>query len=449
MEMCSRTAKANKGVLMLLFITFCLILPLYFHGNPHSLYFTQFGSRISKDSLRKENSRRLKHAELYFKKIDDTMNNKDNPSEMNKGKIDVAIVVITTSRNRHQIDTYEPKYLTQTLMKLYELREVFMNNTIPPPKDQSSSYDESSRLPLESDDLYNNIDWKPTQMAQQVPSVGAQSYNTHLSVCNVDHDIASYEEAKLMEKVIPVVNRFPKLHLSMLHVLEKEKQDYVFCLNHSLQLNPRYVLLLEDDAYPLDNLFPVLFHTIQSQLDSHSARGYMYAGPRKEIAFVKFFHPERLQSYLSGDLYRLLQLLALSVTLSSCVVLIYSVIFIDRKLSIYITWALWTLYFMALLVAIGHPNVAQLRTHFVPYLYSVRPAPSCCTPAMLFPAKTAFSVINYMHSKECSNGYGKDSVLDDLLRDLELNALYVEPNVFQHIGMYSALKTTFVDPILV
>ena len=434
-----RIAKAYKGIFILLFITFCLILPLCFHKNPNSLYFTNFGSSISEDSLRKENSRRLKHAEVHFKKMRDEMNSNKH-FNTNKGRIDVAIVVITTSRNRHKIDEYEPKYLTQTLMKLYELRDVFMNNATP----AASSFNESTRLKTESDEEDNNLKWSPNR----IHSLRAQiSHNVPISVCNVDHDIASYYEATLMESVAPFVNRFSKHHRSTLHVLEKEKQDYVFCLNHSLQLNPRYVMLVEDDAFPLDNLFPVLFHTIHSQLDAHIARGELHEGPRKEIAFVKFFHPERLQSYFRPDLYRPLQLFAMSVTLSSSVVLIYSVICKYRELSIHITWALWTFYFIALLVAIGHPNVAQLRSIFEPYLYSCRPAPSCCTQAMLFPTTTAVSVINYMQSKECSNGYGKDSILDDLQRDLGLQALFVEPNVFQHIGMYSTLRKLLVDPL--
>ena len=442
MDMYISITNSYKSTLFLLFVTFCLILPLYLHDNPHSLYFAKFGSNISKDSLRKENSRRLKHAEVYFKKIADEVNSNES-FNMNKVRIDVAIVVITTSRNRHRIDKYEPKYLTQTLMKLHELRDVFINKARP----EGNYLNESTRFRSKSDGIYNNFIWSPKETALGNHSFGAQSYSVHISVCNVDHDIASYEEAKLMESVTPFVNRFPKRHRSKLHVLEKEKQDYVFCLNHSLQLNPRYVLLVEDDAFPLDNLFPVLFHTIQSKLDSHIARGDFYAGPSKKIAFVKFFHPERLQSYFKGDLYRPLQLIALSVILSSGVVLIYSSIFTDRKQSIYITWALWTFYFMTVLVAIGHPNVAQLRTFFAPYLYSVRPAPSCCTPGMLFPTNTAVSVINYMQSKECSNGYGKDSVLDDLQRDLELNALFVEPNVFQHIGMYSTLRKILINPM--
>ena len=109
---------------------------------------------------------------------------------------DIIISVITVSRNRHarMLDGYEPYYLTQVVWKFLELLH--------------------------------------TAQASGFP------YHVKLMLCNVDPDPQYYKEAKDLSKYVPVFNRFSKLTLHMGHPLEKEKQDYVFCLNSSLVHNP-------------------------------------------------------------------------------------------------------------------------------------------------------------------------------------------------------------------
>ncbi len=59
-------------------------------------------------------------------------------------------------------------------------------------------------------------------------------------ICNVDFDPASYTEAYNLSSIVPLVNRFNKTTLPLIHTLEKEKQDYVFCLNQTVKYNARW-----------------------------------------------------------------------------------------------------------------------------------------------------------------------------------------------------------------
>lgn len=409
MECVHRIWKNYKTAIIIVALTFGLILPILLHHVSHSVYFIQWGSSRTKAAMKIYNNERIEWARRELKRIRPP-DKSALYSETDVLDLDLTISVITMSRNRHQIDDYEPRYLTQTATKLYKLRQEFMRSSI-------IKYD---------------------------------NFSTVITICNVDSDIKSYQEDNELSWLVPHFYRNKNLYLSMDHVLEKEKQDYIFCLNQSLTMNSRYVLLVEDDAFPHDEAFHVLVHTIRNHLDSHSARGNIYKGPKQPFAFVKFYHPERLLNYLAPDVYRVVELLSLAFVVGSFVFQFQRLIFLDRTVtSLNMLWCSWIVYWILVFICIGHPNVIELKAYFSPHLYSVRPAPSCCTPAVLYPSARAPEVISFMNSKQCYNNYGKDSILDDLLKNSSFRALYVEPNIFQHIGMYSALKSTFVDPVLV
>jgi len=72
---------------------------------------------------------------------------------------------------------------------------------------------------------------------------------------------------------------------------EKEKHDYAFCLRQAAH-NVKYVLIVEDDALPMNESLSVLSRLVTghwtSRPDSHIAAQRFY---------VKFYHPIHLQGY--------------------------------------------------------------------------------------------------------------------------------------------------------
>lgn len=177
----------------------------------------------------------------------------------------------------------------------------------------------------------------------------------------MDSDPLNYKELKNVSQFVNVINKYSKLTLSTEHVLEKEKSDYAFCLQSTLKTNTSYVLLVEDDAYPLDSLFPVLDHTIKFRFNFTYARGELVKSSER-LAFIKLYHPERILNYLNGyEPDRLTELFAAGLLISSILTAITKRYF---KESFYSLYVLWVLYVMGVVFCIGRANMLEiLRVH--------------------------------------------------------------------------------------
>ncbi|ELT91931.1 hypothetical protein CAPTEDRAFT_143815, partial [Capitella teleta] len=238
-----------------------------------------------------------------------------------------------------------------------------------------------------------------------------------------------------------------------LHSLEKEKQDYITCLQHALNAtNASYVFLIEDDALPSSDLFLVLHHTIQLHLN-HNYHHNEFHAPDANTAFVKFYHPPRLLSYIALESERLSELLALACVLGTLVTVVYwrssSPLTSTPSSDLYISWIVNIMYFALLALAIGRANIQQLRHWCSPYFYSYTPAPSCCTPAVLYPREAARQVSGFLNQTLCKKNFGKDSALDMFLHTTNWKSFLVQPNTFTHIGQYSSIRKKLVDPFVV
>ncbi len=75
--------------------------------------------------------------------------------------------------------------------------------------------------------------------------------------------------------------------------LQKEKQDYVFCLEMCLRISPSaaFVVLPLDDAPPRSDFMENL-EDVVSQLEFLRKRRFRSRG---DVAFVKLYHPEHLR----------------------------------------------------------------------------------------------------------------------------------------------------------
>ena len=278
--------------------------------------------------------------------------------------------------------------------------------------------------------------------------------HVHLSVCNVDSDPDSYKEAQRLKSLIQVYNRFSKLSLSMDHPLEKEKADYVFCLKKSLELKPRYVLLIEDDALPEEDFFPVLQHMIHTRLDNHYVGGSLLPNPDPGV-YIKLYHPDRLLGFISPESDRVPQLLSFGLVFGTIVALIYTRQTWEDQSSEPRNWQVWQnwlwffIYFVLVALAVGRVNLIQFRRLFSPNLYTLVAAPECCTPAMLFPNEGALQVATMLERVKCKMGYGKDAAIWRWRKTNKITGYMVQPNMVTHIGLYSALRTAILDPFIV
>lgn len=384
--------------------TLFLFLPLILRDVKHSMFYKVSSEEKQQLLLQQDNNLRIQEANSFFSEFINVTDKLSKAVDHSQLVYDISVSVITVSRNRIMTHPrYEPKYLTQTVGKLLFLLQNYLKSE---------------------------------------PKTGLK--NISMFVCNVDSIVSSYREAKELERFVPIVNRFDKRHLSIVHPLEKEKEDYLFCLNKSVHYYPaKYHLMIEDDAFPKDDMFKVLHHIIETQFDFKTRRGTLFTA-RNDALFVKLYHPERLLNYSSLEIQRLLELISISSILTTLTVLAINFIFNigTKRLAV---WIIVLVYFVCSLLEIGRVNVNQFRHLFSPYLYFLSPAPSCCTPAILYPNNTVHKVISYLTDMHCNHNFGKDSILDRLISEEKMPAYLVEPNSFQHIGALSAIRSAVVN----
>lgn len=271
---------------------------------------------------------------------------------------------------------------------------------------------------------------------------GPQCEGHQLFLCNVERSV-SHGDAKLLSRHVPVANRYEGTEDDYgddpsTNSFEKEKQDYVYCLESSLQTyNPDYVLMVEDDAVPEEQIFPVLEHLLRARL----------AEPRlRDALYLKLYHPERLQRYVNPEPMRILEWVGVGMVLGPPLAWAYAR-FAGRPAFGWPVLLFFSLYSMGLVELVGRHYFLELR-RLSPALYSVVPASQCCTPAMLFPAPAARRTLTYLSQVYCHQGFGKDMALYSLLRAKGERAYVVEPNLVRHIGLFSSLRYNFHPSLL-
>ncbi|CAM4559568.1 unnamed protein product [Lepidochelys olivacea] len=261
---------------------------------------------------------------------------------------------------------------------------------------------------------------------------GPRCRSHQIFLCNVEQEPGSHEDARLLGTFFAMVSRYKNWEdpNASVNQFEKEKQDYAFCLEQSLlAYSPEYVLLVEDDAVPEEEIFPVLQHLLLARLSKPHL---------KDALYLKLYHPERLQRYINPEPMRILEWLGLGMFLGPLLSFVYS--WVSGRPGL--TWPIvlfFALYSMALGELVGRHYLLELR-RLAPALYNVVPATECCTPAMLFSAPSARRVLGYLQELHCRRGFAKDIALYSLLRTKGEKAYVVEPNLIMHVGMFSSLR---------
>lgn len=260
---------------------------------------------------------------------------------------------------------------------------------------------------------------------------------TQLFICNVDRKPSSHEDAVSLNRIFHHTERnntdsqyitADPQHIHTNH-FEKEKQDYIYCLEETLlSFRPEYVLLVEDDAVPEADIFQVLNYLLLLSFPGTPLGGALY---------VKLYHPERLQNYLNPEPMRILEWVGVGMFVGT----IFSLLYARASSQTRPTWRtvlFFALYSMVVVEMFGRHYLLELR-RLSPSLYNLAPATECCTQAMLYSTSSAQRVLDYLSKVKCKSGFAKDIALYSVLQQTEEWALVVEPNLVQHIGHFSSL----------
>ena len=387
--------RQHKLVIPICMLTFFVVLPLVLKENAYSPYNKWLGTKSNASTRLK--LYKLLNDKKYFEDVVylARMPNSTRKKLLNwdsGAKYKLLVTLITTSRRHHgsaSEELYSPNYLTQTVARYAQIEE-------------------------------------------QRPS--HQLTDIKLVVCNVDY--STHEEVNLLSSVVDVMQT--RVHKAeRIESFELEKRDYANCLKQSLQYNADYILLVEDDALPhfnlLDRLDHLFFHRV-TRLNN-------------EFGFIKLFHPTRLNGYISPEINRLVELAAMASLIEHAFTFILYILKINRSSS-FSQRMIRFLYFLLVLLAIGRINIQHLRA-LSPYLYRLVPAPSCCTPAIVFTPSSALRMVQYLESVKCSKRFHKDSAMDAFTKVTGLQTWFFEPKLYTHIGVYTTRSDSIVDPQIV
>ena len=214
----------------------------------------------------------------------------------------------------------------------------------------------------------------------------------------------------------------------------RQKDDFIVGLETALQYNSTYVLMMEDDALPSENLLKDLRFVLK-----HKMR-WKFLKKRSDWAFLKLYYPEKWQGYGWPELPELILIGALAGCLGVWVELKFRNRRRNKKLSLCFTFIMWTVYVILVVYTVGRAHWIELRK-LSPFMYSVVNAPGCCTPCHLYQRTYARDLANFLKSVHCNDTYPVDIAVDDFAKESNLERYLVMPNMVSHIGVHSSLSS--------
>lgn len=371
-------------------VTFCIILPLCCHQLLYSYFFIKslYLESMSEEVLQASLSRGQEA--LHFWQSASAVTTASRFSEITQNP-ELLVTVVTVRRN----EGWDFHYLLQVMWTLSSI----------------------------------------------VESCGEQRC-AEVLVCDVDTGPQENQDAKLLEGHFRVIQRSPqeqqKIREQRINTFEREKRDYVFCLQKGWELvKPKNMIVLEDDALPRRDFFKVVKNLLSRRFAFLSL-------------YIKLYHPERLQRYWNPEPYRILEWVGLGLVGATALLLSFPY---WNPFSFSFTLSVshllfFTLYFMAVAELLGRHYLLEVR-RLSPQLYAVSPATECCTPAMLYPGNASLRVAEYLDASSCAKGKAKDMVLYQMARTIPGERSYsVEPNLITHIGAFSSVRPNPSKPKL-
>ena len=306
-----------------------------------------------------------------------------------------------------------------------------------------------------------------TQVMTQLHHVIAKYHPTDTVfpfMCNVDNNPNSHQEALYLGNYFPNVTKiYSTLYKQSKTygsdgVKEREKQDYVFCLEAAMQYKADYVILMEDDSYPNDDFYQVLEHIIKTKLETKIERGERLEN-NERWGWVKLMIPYSLTKY-HRNWFFFYQWIALAFFTSGICCLVFEIyikcmttphssdnsktclsIMCNTSSTFALVFAFT--YFLWIIWMIGRPYYIQMRTFSSPHLYALEPGTSCCTQAVLYRPEEIPGIVDYLRKTICSPSLPLDFALDEYREAVKMKQYLVSPNIFSHIGFYSSIRQAF------
>ena len=403
------------------------------------------------------NKQRIQTAIDYFQQLHADKPRRDRLNQLLQpahGK-DLAITIVTIDRLQSKFST-RPSYFTQTVARLLQKVEQYYQREDGDDDDQEEEEEEDRITKLSIELTFCVVDFLPVQNRE----VEFVRNSTGLQV------VMRFDNGTIA----------PANYLQLTNRFEREKQDYVFCMNSTRSRQPRFTLVLEDDAPPMYDYFNILENLLKQSRQNHHGSDYNMFNLSSSVLFLKLFHPDSLLQFHALDAERIPQLLALA-TLMTLLSFLVMVLLANRR-SICILAAATTstatnqrfhplhfaeishiyqrdfwpnfaqifIYFALMALVIGRPNVVfHYQQSLVKHLnmVSLVPAPSCCTPAIIYPQQSLPIVVDFLDKTPSHERYAKDGILDDLRHSIESagkKAWLVQPNLHSHVGQFSVVR---------
>ncbi|XP_046545157.1 post-GPI attachment to proteins factor 4-like [Haliotis rubra] len=278
------------------------------------------------------------------------------------------------------------------------------------------------------------------------------SRRTFVFVCNVDLNPEAHTEAAFLKKYLPFSERYGLTSFKLEDndqiqnnfstyrtkknesKYEKETWDYSYCLNVAKSFDPEYVLMVEDDAIPHEDLGNVLKYTLGNHLTDNTKS----APQRKEFAYLKLYYPERWQGY-AYEALKILELVSVGCV-GGGVTIAASELFVKNRRYSYKSklshFLLGMLFFILTAEFVGRQNIMEIR-RLSKYLYTFRQASGCCTQAVLYPSAIVDPLTTYLTT--LTSFEHTDISIYDFTQQTSIPTYQLEPNLFYHIGMQSTL----------
>ena len=373
-------------------LTFIVILPILFRNSPNSLYFVGWSTQRLVEKATDANQLRFREAIRYLNGLDVNKTRAFYGALQQQEAIDLAVAVVTVKRTggKHSLG-----YLTQVVT---ELDKIFKRDV---------------------------------------------NFKKVMFICNTYAGPGPHDEAEALARYFPVETRFPRgsIEHAIRDIFEKEKRDYVYCLQKALQYPTNHVIIIEDDAVPRRELLDVLKYVLDNRVEKKYISGDTVA---QDWAYVKLFYPDRWLGYTRNCL-QLLELASIGVVGGTLYLLAALWFFprpsydLSRLRKKYKTFLCGALYCILVAVTIGRQNVHAVQ-RLSTYFYTVWPAPDCCSPAILYNAEAAIEISSHLAETTCSSRLSLDLAMSEYAHAHGYTTLLVQPNLVQHVGLISTLK---------
>lgn len=271
----------------------------------------------------------------------------------------------------------------------------------------------------------------PLQVAARLlPQVINDEGKTVFTVLNFDPQLN--EDVAYLSHFVNVINGSAYGNAAS---RSREKEDYIMGLETALKHNSTYILMLEDDALPSNNLLNNLRFVLNHRMPGRLLKS------RRDWAFLKLYYPEKWQGF---GWPQVPELLLVGLFGGCLAVWIQLKIERRRRHSISLTFTLWAVYAMLLSYTVGRAHWIELRK-LSPFLFSVVQAARCCTPGVLYNRSHARDLANFLNSVQCTEKYPLDFAIDDFADKSNLERYLVVPNMVSHIGVHSSLSNRLKD----